>query len=352
MNKEALHRLMSGQNQNLRICLLRVLLLIPSFVYSLLIKLRNFLYSAGWLKVHHVNAAVISVGNITAGGTGKTPLVAWLVKHLAGKYKPAILTRGYKSNEGISDEATLLAHTCRQIPVMVNPDRVAGAKESIAQGANVLVLDDGFQHRRLARDLDIVTIDATEPFGFGRLLPAGLLREPVRQISRADAVVITRANQTTPEKTEQIKQTIRKYKVDMPIASAVHRCASLNTAAGGETSLEKVREKKVFAYCGIGNPEAFFRTLEELGVNLVGRKIYSDHYHYTGSDISQISKLAHNANAELVLTTEKDWIKSSGLLSDQDKPHFAYLTVELEFIEEEDIILGLIDKAASGKTNV
>lgn len=351
MNKEALHRLMSGQSQNPWIFLLRILLLILSFFYFLLIKLRNFLYSAGWLKTHQVNAVVISIGNITTGGTGKTPLVSHLVKYLAGKYKPAILTRGYKSNEGISDEATLLAQTCPKIPVIINPDRVAGAKEAIAQDTNVLVMDDGFQHRRLARDLDIVTIDATEPFGFGRLLPAGLLREPVKQIGRADAIVITRANQTNPEKIEQIKQTIRKYKADMPIACAIHQCISLNTT-GGETSLEQLHEKKVFAYCGVGNPEAFFKTLEQLGVNLAGRKIYPDHYHYTSDDIPQITALAHSTNAELVVTTEKDWIKSSGLLSDQDKSYFAYLPVELEFIEEEDIMLGLVDKATSGKTNV
>lgn len=351
MDKEALHRLMSGQNQNPWICLLRIFLLIFSFFYLLLIKLRNFLYSAGWLKIHRVNAVVISVGNITTGGTGKTPLVAHLVKYSAVKYKAAILTRGYKSNEGISDEATLLAQTCPQIPVIINPDRVAGAKEAIAQGANVLVMDDGFQHRRLARDLDIVTIDATKPFGFGRLLPAGLLREPVKQIARADAIVITRANQTTPGKIKQIKQIIRKHKVDMPIACAIHQCSSLN-ATDGEKSLEQLHEKKVFAYCGIGNPEAFFRMLEQFCVNLAGCKIYSDHHRYTDGDITQISKLAHNANAELVVTTEKDWVKSGGLLSDHDKSYFAYLPVELEFIEEEDIILGLVDKVVSGKTNV
>lgn len=352
LKQESFRDIISGRHKGIPAVLPRLGLGIASIPYSLAIRLRNAFYNHHIFKIQTVRAPVISIGNITAGGTGKTPLVAHLVKHLAGKYKPAILTRGYKSNEGISDEATLLAQRYPGIPVIVNPDRVAGAKEAIAQGANVLVMDDGFQHRRLGRDLDIVTIDATEPFGFGRLLPAGFLREPVRQIGRADAVVITRANQSTDERIELIKQTIRKHKADMPIACAVHRCVSLNTADGGEMPPEKAREKKVFAYCGIGNPEAFFGTLEELGVNLAGRKIYPDHYHYTGSDVSQIVELAHNADAELVVTTEKDWIKSSGLLSGRDKPYFAYLTVELEFIEEEGIILGLIDRTAAGKINV
>ena len=221
MNQEAYRKLISGQSAGLSAVLLRFLLSIAGWIYQLVVDLRKFLYSKGCLKVHRANAPVISVGNLTVGGTGKTPLVIWLCKQIISDSKfqisnsqCAILTRGYKTKErALSNEVAIFTESCPEANVVVNPDRVAGATEAVGKlGAKVLILDDGFQHRQLARDLDIVTIDATRPFGYGKLLPAGLLREPVDALKRADAVVITRCDQTTEVELTELEGKLQQIK--------------------------------------------------------------------------------------------------------------------------------------------
>ena len=179
-------------------------------------------------------AAVISIGNITVGGTGKTPLVIWLCKFLQQKeIQCAVLTRGYKTRtqtrvtsderQATSDEPAILAESCPQAKIIVNPNRLEAAAEAVSKfGAKVLIMDDGFQHRRLHRDLDIVTIDGTCPFGYGKMLPAGLLREPVASLKRADAVVLTRCDQISQSKLCQIEEELQLINPDMIIAKSIH----------------------------------------------------------------------------------------------------------------------------------
>jgi len=352
LKQEDFRDIISGRKTGVSAVLIRLMLRVAGFLYYLVILLRNGLYDAGVFKTQLISAKVISIGNITTGGTGKTPLVIWLARYLSRQHRPAILTRGYKSEYGISDEASLLANACPGTPVIINPNRVKGAKLAVSQGANILVMDDGFQHRRLARDLDILTIDATEPFGYDKLLPAGLLREPINQIRRADAVIITRTNQVNSEQIEKIRKNLRKYKPDMPIACAVHQPKSVITATGTEITIEQMKSKKVFAYCGIGNPEAFLETIKKIGVNLVGHQFYSDHHRYIQEDIQKIYHQAIHRDTEIIVTTEKDWMKSKKLLQNEDMVYFAYLTVELEFIEGNDIIQGLIERIIRTKTDV
>jgi tetraacyldisaccharide 4'-kinase len=320
-----------------------------SLAYRCAVQIRNKFYDAGTLKIHKVSVPVISVGNITTGGTGKTPLVVWLVNHLAAKYKPAILTRGYKSNQGISDEASLLAQACPKIPVIINPDRVKGAKEAIAQGANVLVMDDGFQHRRLARDMDIVAIDATCPFGYGRILPAGLLREPLSSLKRADAVIITRADQIEKDRIDEIKETVKAIKPSLVVAAAVHKPLSLVDNHGTKLQLTQIKNKKVFAFCGIGNPQAFFDTLKSVGATIAGSCVYDDHYHYSKTDIDYIADHAKAKSADLVLTTEKDFNKINAAWLKNTPPEFAYLAVEIELRSGAERITQLIEKTIADK---
>ena len=189
MNQYDFGQLVSGQSTGFKSQMLRFPLRVISQVYRTTVVLRNFLYSRGWIKIHHVNAIVISVGNITIGGTGKTPLVIWLYKFLQqNKIRCAILTRGYKATQDTglktqnqSDEPEVLVESCPQAIVIVNPDRVAGANEAVNKfGAKVLIMDDGFQHRRLARELDIVTIDSTRPFGYGKLLAGRAIKRAGR----------------------------------------------------------------------------------------------------------------------------------------------------------------------------
>ena len=363
MNQETYHKLISGENSGAGAVVLRLFLQIAAAGYAATVGLRNFLYSSGWLKTHRVDATVFSIGNITVGGTGKTPLVVWLCKFLHQKeIQCAILTRGYKTrtegrgtrDEGRGtriDEPAILVQSCPQAKVVVNPDRVAGATEAITGfGAKVLIMDDGFQHRRLHRDIDIVTIDATCPFGYGRMLPAGLLREPITSLKRADAVIITRCDQIHEAKLSKLEEKLQWVNPDMIIARSIHRPVCAKLADGKEISIEQLKGRSVFAFCGIGNPQSFLGTIKNIGAEPVGSKIYDDHYHYTDDDISDICAQAIQLGANLMLTTQKDWsrLPIENRKSKIEMP-LAYLAIELKFISGEDKITGLIEEILAGK---
>ncbi len=349
MNQDAYRKLVSGESSGLGAALLRFILGIAAQVYRVIISLRNLLYSKGCLKVHRANAAVISVGNITTGGTGKTPLVIWLCNSLRNsKLKCAILTRGYKTNQDYGDEPAILAESCPGAEVIVNPNRVGGAAGAVSRfGAKVLIMDDGFQHRRLARDLDIVTIDGTVPFGYGKLLPAGLLREPVAALKRADAAVITRCDQAAEAELNQLESKLKQINPEMVIARSIHAPVCAKSIDDREISLEELKDKKIFAFCGIGNPDAFFNTVRGLGIQLAGSKVFDDHYHYTDDCLADICKQAKRLNADLILTTQKDWVSfsPSAMPNASEDVNFAYLAIELRFISGEDKITQLIKNA-------
>jgi tetraacyldisaccharide 4'-kinase len=326
----------------------RAALTVLSWPYAGVVRLRNYLYSSGRLKVEKVSARVISVGNLTTGGTGKTPLVIWLCRLLQARHlRCVILTRGYKMPHGeLSDEPAVLAAQCPEVPVIVDPNRVAGAAAAICRhNAQVLVLDDGFQHRRLARDLDIVALDASLPFGYGKVLPAGLLREPLAGLTRADAVVLTRCDQVSEETLHQIEQAVRRVNGHLALVRSVHAPAALLTAEGREIALAEMAGKSIFAFCGLGNPQSFFHTLEHLGGKLVETRVFADHYRYTPDDLTGIRRQAAGRQAELILTTQKDWTKIARLPLPPEHPPLAYLTVELQIPAGAPELIALIDSA-------
>jgi tetraacyldisaccharide 4'-kinase len=272
--------------------------------------------------------------------------VVWLCRLLGEKsLKCAVLTRGYKSAKGlVGDEPAILARACPGAKVFVNADRVAAAGRAVNEfAAEVLVMDDGFQHRRLGRDLDIMAIDATRPFGYDRLLPAGLLREPKRAIRRADAVVITRYDQSTAADIEMLEEQIRRIKPGIVIAKAIHRHRCARGTGDVSYDLDELRRKGIFAFCGIGNPEAFLDRLKKHGMNVVGSRVYNDHHNYTESDFGEIRQQALSLGAEMILSTEKDWVKTALGAGKFTDILFAYLAVELEFVDGGDRIEGLID---------
>ena len=366
MNQQSYRKLISGESSGLCAALLRFFLGIAAQVYRVVIALRNFLYSKRWLKIYRSNAAVISVGNITTGGTGKTPLVIRLCKLIISDSKIqisdpqcAILTRGYKmtqdsrpKTQDYGDEPAILAESCPEAKVIVNPDRVAGADEAVSKfGAKVLIMDDGFQHRRLARDLDIVTIDGTLPFGYGRMLPAGLLREPVAALKRANAAVITRCDQATEAELCQLEDKLQQTNPQMVITRSIHAPVCAKSINNKEISLEELKSKKIFAFCGIGNPDAFLKTVKGLGVKILGLKVHNDHFHYTDDCLADIREEARRLNTDLILTTQKDWFSSPlpKTANANDDINFAYLAIELKFISGEDKITRLIEKTLAGK---
>jgi tetraacyldisaccharide 4'-kinase len=358
LNQEAYRKLINGQSRGLGAVIGRFFLRVVSWGYAAAIALRNFLYSKKWLKTHRANAVVISIGNVTAGGTGKTPLVIWMYRFLQNKNVPcAILTRGYKATQDPRpktqdqiDEPGILTESCPQAKVIVNPDRVEAAAEAVNKfGAKVLIMDDGFQHRRLARDLDIVTIDATLPFGYGKMLPAGLLREPVTSLKRADVAVLTRCDQISDFELGRIENKLRIINSDMIIAKSIHAPVCAKSISNKKISLEELKNKKIFAFCGIGNPDAFLHTVKKLGVILVGSKVYNDHHHYTDICLAEICEQARNLKTDLILTTEKDWTKIASLNADKRAVPFAYLAIELKFLTGEDKLKQLIEDSLAGK---
>lgn len=359
LKQQTYRKIISGQSTGIGATALRFLLVIAAIGYSLTVRLRNMLYSKGLLKVHKVDATVLCVGNITVGGTGKTPLVVWLCnlitqnsKLKTQNCKCAILTRGYKAraqqSKDFKDEISILKESCPEAKVIVNPDRVAGAVEAVDKyTANVLIMDDGFQHRRLARNLDILAIDATQPFGYNKMLPAGLLREPVASLKRAGAAVITRCDQITEAELDELERKLQATNPEMVIARSIHAPVNAKLIDDKEIGIEHLKDKKVFAFCGIGNPDAFLNTVKNLGAKVVGSKIYDDHYHYTDACLTEISEQAEELGADLILTTQKDWTKIipnfESQISDFKSPlPFAYLAIEIQFLTGEDKLTALI----------
>ncbi|MHC4394545.1 MAG: tetraacyldisaccharide 4'-kinase [Planctomycetota bacterium] len=356
MNQRAYRRLICGQASGFWAVILRLFLRAAAPVYSVAVRLRNIFYSKDWLKIYHVDAPVLSVGNITVGGTGKTPLVIWLCNKITKNYKCAILTRGYKTKKGkLSDEPAILTRNCPEARVIVNPDRVAAATEAVDQfAADLLIMDDGFQHRRLARDLDIVTIDATLPFGCrpggkARVLPAGLLREQIGALKRADAVVITRCDLVEETELDRIEEKLQQVNPALIITRSIHAPVSVKSLTQNQISIEELKDKKIFAFCGIGNPGAFLGTIRKLGLDLLGSKIYNDHHCYTEDCLTDIYEEARYLQADLILTTQKDWNKAILPTSAKKDIISAYLAIELKFIAGEDKLTQLIEETLSGK---
>jgi tetraacyldisaccharide 4'-kinase len=238
-------------------------------------------------------------------------MVAWIVQQLqeAG-LSPAILTRGYKAVDGRSDEAELLRELTG-VNVVVNPDRVAGATTAIAGGANVLVMDDGFQHQRLRRDLNIVLVDATLPWGYGCCLPRGLLREPKSALKDAHVVVITRADEVPPERLSDLREEVARYAPGASLHEARHRPVGIIDEQGRSRSLSELAGRMACAFCGLGNPQPFFATLEQLHVRLVSRTALNDHAAYDRPLTTTVCGECgmEGCEAQLLLTTQKDYVK-------------------------------------------
>ena len=314
--------IISGKAKGPAAVLIRGLLAAAAIPYGAAVGIRNRLYDGGLLKSHKVTVPVICIGNITAGGTGKTPTVIWLCKKLKENgQKVAVLTRGYKAGrDGKSDEVQLLANELPDTPVVTGGDRVkTAAKAIIEHHPDVLLMDDGFQHRRLERDLDIVIVDCTCPFGYERLMPRGLLRESARQLKRADVVILGRSDQVDAEKLRQLRQRVEKLierKNDGParptekiIVESVHKPIELVGASGKATELDQLDGRAIAAFCGIGNPQAFDHMLKRLGADVRKLTAMTDHYEYTKKDLVEIAKSGRAAGVDWLVTTEKDWVK-------------------------------------------
>jgi tetraacyldisaccharide 4'-kinase len=284
--------------------LVRLLLWPLSVVYGGYVRLRARLYAKGWLKRKRLRGKVISVGNLTVGGTGKTPMVIWLAeKFLAEGKRVAILSRGYRGSGGTSDEIELMKQRLQnKVMFGVGKDRYAeGHHIEQEQPIDIFLLDDGFQHLALARDLDILLMDKSRPVHRAALLPAGSLREPVSAMSRADLLVFTRVE--APAGTLETIKKLNGYPVFAAVTSLI------GFRLQGEAALLQVDEigaGPFFAFCAIGNPDAFLRDLQSWNVPLAGKKYFPDHHRYNASDVKSLVDAAQSTGAKAFVTTEKD----------------------------------------------
>jgi tetraacyldisaccharide 4'-kinase len=306
------HALIGGQRKGLWPALQRLGLWTLSLPYGVGVRLRNGAFERGWRRSASAGVPVISVGNLTAGGTGKTPCVETVARFYRSlDLRVAILSRGYGASAGMNDEAMVLEQNLADVPHLQGPDRAALARIAVEElESEVLVLDDGLQHRRLRRDLDLALIDATNPWGHGYLLPRGLLREPVAGLRRAHVVMLTRCNQVTPAALEEIRARVRKLAPHASVIETIHEPAAWRNAAKAEAPVEMLRGRPVAAFCGIGNPEGFRRTLEGLGLDVVAWRTFADHHAYMREDVEDLRRWARQQPADAALvTTQKDLVK-------------------------------------------
>lgn len=322
-------------------------LALPSWLYGGVMRLRNGYFDHWPAAARRVGVPVISVGNLSVGGTGKTPMVIEVVERLIERgRKPAVLTRGYAARGGeVADEVRELRAALPATPIVVNPRRFDGAQAAIRAGADCCVLDDGFQHRRLARDLEIVLLDALDPWGGGWMLPAGRLREPPDGLGRAGLVVITRANQVDDRALAALEAQVRALRGDHDLAFADVEIAGLTGINGCAVSLEALEYEAVLPVCGLGNPRTFERLVAEAAGRICPPLRMRDHHRYTPRDVRRILAAAADLGADRVVTTRKDWAKLAPLWpSDRpDAPPLARLDVRL-LLRDDEPLAAAIDR--------
>ncbi len=311
--------------------------------YGLATRVRNAWYDRVAWASRACAVPVISVGNITVGGTGKTPLVIEIAKRLsdAGR-RPAIVTRGYGARPGKTADEVLEYHdSLPDTPVIVDADRVRGAATAVARhAAGCVLLDDGFQHRRLRRDFDLVAVDALNPFGGARMLPAGGLREPLSGLRRASFLVLTRANLVRESDVQRIRAELALYAPQAPVIPAAMVSRGLtqvhpasDESRGALRLLDESRTAPLLPVCGIGNPSSFVRMIDAVGRKWCEPLIFPDHHDYGTPDVLRIEAAVRDRGAAGVVTTRKDWVKLRGLL-----PGFSPKTVVLRLDVRMELI--------------
>lgn len=294
--------------------------------FRLVVTARSNAYRQGWLRNRRLDCPVISVGNLSAGGTGKTPLVALVARLLLdGGWRPAILTRGYGRARGrplvaltpsaasppepreVGDEPALLSTLLPEVPIVVCANRYRGgrfAEDNL--NANVHVLDDGFQHLELQRDVDIVALDVTQPLSDRALIPAGRLREPVAALKRAHLIVFTRMDLGDSASLEELASHVNP---EASLFRSRSRLRGLRALQGGELAPPAtLAGKRAFAFCGLGNPQAFLCDLNRWGISLSGDRIFRDHHVYSVRDLNSVLQEAKKTEASALVTTEKDFM--------------------------------------------
>ncbi|HED65269.1 MAG TPA: tetraacyldisaccharide 4'-kinase [Planctomycetes bacterium] len=328
---------------------------VPAALFGLAARARGALFDRGVLRARRVEVPVLSIGNLTAGGTGKTPFAILLTRALIERgWRPGLLSRGYAASKAAehgagNDEARMLARKLGDVPHVQNPDRVAGAAELVALGVDAILLDDGFQHRRLARDLDFVLVDATRPYGLPArdgaavraFLPRGLLRESPGALRRADAVVLTRADAVADAELARLREELYGFAPGIALLTAAHLPVRVMGPDGGAHP-SALRGREVDLVSGIGNPDAFEDTVVRLGARVRTHRRFPDHHDFAPGDLDGLG-----GGGRWLVTTEKDVVKLGGLA-----PHVRVLEVELELLSGRSVFDALLDALVPGRGRV
>ena len=331
-----------------------------AFLYGLIVRLRHWCYRRGWCAASRLPCRVVSVGNVTVGGTGKTPVVILLTEWLLAEgRRVAVLSRGYKRESGSphclvsdgvrlladpsdsGDEPFLIARRCPTAIVAVGADRAALGRWVLAQHpVDCMILDDGFQHLALSRDVDLVLVDATDAPGLDAMVPAGRLREPLTGLGRAEALVITRAD--CKEDVDAVCRRLQAAHLSSDDAIQVRFMSESLIAVSAQAMqpLEWCRGMKAWLVSGIGNSESFRRSVASLGVEIIGETAFSDHHRYHDGDVRRVRADAQTAAADIVLTTEKDAGKLYPFLTPADS--WWALRIRAEIIRGEERLRGLV----------
>ena len=335
-----------------------VLFLFPSLLYGWAIRVRNALYRLGLKKTVKINVFVVSVGNITVGGTGKTPLVIFLAEWLTKqKLNVAVLSRGYKRKSKLStmvsdgkgnlasaqisgDEPFLIARRAEHSAVYVGKNRIKTAGLYLKNNCDIVILDDGFQHLRIKRDLDIVCMNADNPWGNGRMIPAGPLREPLSGMQRADLIVLMHSGKMSAEKCHL--KNIQRL-VSVPVIEALRMPKDwIRLGTENPLPINSLQKKKVLAFAGIANPDSFRRTLAAVQTDPDHFISFRDHHWYSKKDLDDIAKTAEQHRVQAIVTTEKDAVRiPSGFSS--PVPIFI-LRIEIQMKDPESLLKNMIMK--------
>lgn len=321
------------------------LLRLPAAVFSVAARARRALYDKGLLPVTRADVPVVSVGNVTTGGTGKTPVSAWLVRELASRgHRPGLLSRGYGARAGAAnDEALLLERACPGVPHEQDPDRVAGARRLVSEhDVTVIVLDDGFQHRRLGRDVDLVLIDATRPFGptavdghapVVELLPRGLLREPITSLARADAVLLTRCESVDPVRLDALEAQLADLAPGRVVARVEFRPRAWRDERGVERPLASLAGREIDLVSGLGHPAGFETSVRATGAVVRDHRVFQDHHAYTREDLRGLP-----TPGRVLVTSGKDAVKLAPL-----GVAFQSLESDVRIATRGDVLAALLD---------
>jgi tetraacyldisaccharide 4'-kinase len=365
-----LEKIIDGSKKGKMAAVIRFILFLLSVLYSQLAKIRSVLYKNNILKKKEAEVPVISIGNITTGGTGKTPFTAFLAEELKSDYKIAIISRGYGASEDVEepflikdkeqlyagaaeagDELFMLARRNDKLIFIRSANRYQGTKLAVDRGADLILLDDGFQHYQLKRNADIVLIDAEEPFSNNKVLPAGLLREPFAALKRADLFLLNRCENVDFSRVKELKNSLNTLSpLNEGVFCAETRLEScLSVASRKQENLDFLKEKKVFAFSGIGSPDAFKKSIESAGAKVVSYRIFKDHYNYQKEDLLTLLDQYSASQADLILTTEKDAVKLFDFAEMIGELPFYYLKISLAIENREELLKIIKDKIKSGR---